>query len=81
MNGANNRKDGITTYPFNIFVGGWEKVTPIVEEFLFKGDTVIGSNVWIGQNETIIPGIKIGDGAIISANSTVVKVLNHPKQG
>ncbi len=41
--------NGITTYPpFNIFGGGWEKVTPpTVERLPFKGDTVIGNDVWI----------------------------------
>ncbi|MPM51711.1 Virginiamycin A acetyltransferase [bioreactor metagenome] len=73
MNGANHRMDGITTYPFNIFGGGWEKVTPTVEQLPFKGDTVIGNDVWIGQNVTIMPGVKIGDGAIIAANATVTK--------
>lgn len=73
MNGANHRMDGITTYPFNIFGGGWEKITPTVEQLPFRGDTVIGNDVWIGQNVTIMPGVKIGDGAIIAANSTIVK--------
>ncbi|HFX3750549.1 TPA: Vat family streptogramin A O-acetyltransferase [Enterococcus faecium] len=73
MNGANHRMDGITTYPFNIFGSGWEKVTPTIEQLPFKGDTVIGNDVWIGQNVTIMPGIKIGDGVIIATNSTVVK--------
>lgn len=73
MNGANHRMDGITTYPFNIFDGGWEKVSPAVEQLPFKGDTVIGNDVWIGQNVTIMPGVKIGDGAIIAANTTVTK--------
>ena len=67
------RQDGITTYPFNIFGCGWEKVTPTIEQLPFKGDTVIGNDVWIGQNVTIMPGVIIGDGAIIAANSTVVK--------
>lgn len=73
MNGANHRMDGVTSYPFNIFGGGWEKVTPGVEQLPFKGDTVIGNDVWIGQNSTIMPGVSIGDGAIIAANSTVTK--------
>lgn len=73
MNGANHRMEGITTYPFNIFGCGWEKVTPTIEQLPFKGDTVIGNDVWIGQNVTIMPGIQIGDGAIISSNATVVK--------
>ena len=75
MNGANHRMDGITTYPFNIFGCGWEKVTPTIELLPFKGDTVIGNDVWIGQNVTIMPGVKVGDGAIIAANSTVVKSI------
>ena len=73
MNGSNNRMDGITTYPFNIFGGGWEMITPTIEQLPFKGDTVIGNDVWIGQNVIIMPGVKVGDGAIIAANSTIVK--------
>ncbi|MBP2628234.1 MAG: vatD [Firmicutes bacterium] len=73
MNGANHRMDGFTTYPFNIFGDGWQKVTPQIEQLPFKGDTVIGNDVWIGQNVTIMPGVKIGDGVIIAANSTLVK--------
>lgn len=73
MNGANHRMYGITTYPFNIFGVGRQKVTPTVEQLPFKGDTVIGNDVWIGQNVTIMPGVNVGDGAIIAVNSTVVK--------
>ncbi|WP_426348982.1 CatB-related O-acetyltransferase [Alloiococcus sp. CFN-8] len=65
--------EGVTTYQFNIFGAGWEKVTPTAEQLPFKGDTVIGNDVWIGKNVTIMPGVKVGDGAIIAANSTVVK--------
>lgn len=73
MNGANHKMNGITTYPFNIFGNGWEKVTPEVEDLPLKGDTVIGNDVWIGENVTIMPGVQIGNGAIIAANATVVK--------
>ena len=38
-----------------------------------KGDTIIGSDVWIGRESIIMPGVKIGDGAIIAAYSVVVK--------
>lgn len=73
MNGANHRMNSVTTYPFNIMVNGWEKVTPKLEDLPLKGDTVIGNDVWIGQNVTILPGINIGNGAIIAANSVVTK--------
>ncbi len=36
-----------------------------------KGDTVVGNDVWIGQNATILPGVHIGDGAVVGANSVV----------
>ncbi|MBU5467974.1 Vat family streptogramin A O-acetyltransferase [Virgibacillus sp. MSJ-26] len=73
MNGANHRMNSVTTYPFNIIGNGWEKATPSLENLPFKGDTVVGNDVWIGQNVTVMPGVHIGDGAIIAANSVVVK--------
>ncbi|MBG9472358.1 Vat family streptogramin A O-acetyltransferase [Priestia megaterium] len=73
MNGANHRMDGLSTYPFNIFGGGWEKHTPTLNQLPFKGDTVIGNDVWIGTDTVIMPGINIGDGAIIAAKSVVTK--------
>ncbi len=73
MGGANHKMDGITTYPFSIFGKGWEKVIPTLDELPLKGDTVIGNDVWIGSRVTIMPGIHIGDGAIIATNSTVTK--------
>lgn len=71
MNGANHYMKGFSTYPFNIFGNGWEKITPSLDNLPIKGDTIIGNDVWIGQNATILPGVKIGDGAIIGANSVV----------
>jgi len=38
-----------------------------------KGDTVIGNDVWFGNSSTIMPGIKIGHGAIIGTNALVTK--------
>ncbi|OAJ72729.1 acetyltransferase [Brevibacillus sp. SKDU10] len=73
MNGANHKMDGFSTYPFNIFGHGWEKFTPTIEELPFKGDTVVGNDVWIGMDACIMPGVKIGDGAIIAAKSVVTK--------
>ena len=44
---------------------------PAVSDLPLKGDTVIGNDVWIGQNAVILPGVHISDGAIIGANSVV----------
>jgi virginiamycin A acetyltransferase len=49
----------------------WERVIPKIEDLPFKGDTVIGNDVWIGYDSLIMPGVKIGDGAIIAARSVV----------
>jgi acetyltransferase-like isoleucine patch superfamily enzyme len=38
-----------------------------------KGDIIIENDVWIGANSTIMSGIKIGNGAIVAAGSTVTK--------
>jgi virginiamycin A acetyltransferase len=73
MNGANHQMNGFTTYPFGIFGEGWEKVIPAIDQLPYKGDTVIGNDVWIGQYATIMPGVKIGDGAIIAAHAVVTK--------
>lgn len=73
MNGANHAMDRVSTYPFNIMGGGWEASVPTMEELPLKGDTVIGNDVWVGQNVTFLPGVHVGDGAIIGANSVVAK--------
>jgi virginiamycin A acetyltransferase len=72
MNGANHKMSGVSTYPFQIFGNGWEKVMPADGELPYKGDTVIGNDVWIGYDVLIMPGVTIGDGAIVSSRATVV---------
>ncbi len=71
MNGANHVLSGLSTFPFPIMQGGWEK--HIDANWPFKGDTVLGDDVWLGYRSVIMPGIKIGDGAIVSALSVVTK--------
>jgi virginiamycin A acetyltransferase len=73
MNGANHKMSGLSTYPFSIFGQDWERVMPKPGELPFKGDTVIGNDVWIGYEAVIMPGVKVGDGAIIAAKSVIVK--------
>jgi len=71
MNGANHKLSGISTYPFQIFGNGWEKVMPAAEDLPYKGDTVIGNDVWIGYEALFMPGVKVGNGAIVSSKSVV----------
>ncbi len=71
MNGANHKLSGFSTYPFQIFGKGWEKVMPDTTDLPFKGDTEIGHDVWIGYDATIMPGVKIGHGAVIASKSVV----------
>lgn len=37
----------------------------------------IGNKVWIGSNATILPGVRIGDGAIIAAGAVVTKDVSE----
>lgn len=71
MNGANHKTSGFSTFPFYIFGNGWENATPQAGDLPYKGDTVIGNDVWIGYKALIMPGVKIGNGAIISSRSVV----------
>ena len=71
MNGANHKISGFSTYPFQIFGNGWEKVMPQEGDLPYKGDTEIGHDVWIGYEATIMPGVKVGSGAIIASKSVV----------
>ena len=70
MNDANHQMNAVTTFPLYT-LEGWEMSAPDPSEMPFKGDTMIGNDVWIGQNAVILPGVHIGDGAIIGANSIV----------
>ena len=72
MNGANHLTDAVTTYPFAIFGNGWEGAMD-GKSYPNKGNIIIGNDVWIGYNATIMAGVKVGDGAIIGTNSTVTK--------
>jgi virginiamycin A acetyltransferase len=62
--------NAVSTFPFYIFEGFLKPIPPL-SDMPIKGDTVIENDVWIGQYSTIMPGVHIGSGAIIGANSTV----------
>lgn len=57
-----HRNDWFSNYPF---------MAHIVEAYQRKGDTIIGDGVWIGMRSLILPGITIGEGAVVAAGSIV----------
>ena len=65
--GGEHPYKGISTFPFKVKVCGFEY------EAKTKGPIIIGDDVWIGARCTILSGVNIGKGAIISAGSTVYK--------
>lgn len=71
MNGGNHRTDWFTNYPFPVFGNGWEHAMP--DSWPNKGDTVIGNDVWIGYGAMLMPGVQVGDGAIIATGSVVTR--------
>ncbi len=74
MGAANHRLCSATTYPFNIMSEAWAEIAPVhLSQLPHKGDTVIGNDVWFGRNCVVMPGVKIGDGAIVAAHSVVTK--------
>ena len=74
MGSANHRTGSLSAYPFSVFGGAWEQaVPPHMSQLPFKGDTVVGNDVWLGRECRIMPGVKIGDGAIVAAYPVVAK--------
>ena len=74
MNGGTHAMGGFSTFPFNIFGNGWEEgFDPATWTAENKGDTVIGPDVWIGNDATLMPGVTIGAGAIVAAKSVVTR--------
>lgn len=74
MGSANRRLSSVTAYPFHVFGGLWAECTPShLSQLPFKGDTVVGNDVWLGRECVVMPGVTIGDGAILAAHSVVAK--------
>lgn len=71
MNGAGQNTEGFSSYPFALFGQGWENTADAPESQSKKSDTVIGNDVQIGYQAVIMPGVQIGDGAIIDARAVV----------
>jgi virginiamycin A acetyltransferase len=71
MAGANHAVLGPSTFPFGIFGGDWADTMDLVMSAPSRGDTVVGNDVWLGYSVVVMPGVTIGDGAIVAAGSMV----------
>ncbi|WP_252237015.1 CatB-related O-acetyltransferase [Clostridium sp. CH2] len=72
MTSGNHTMNSLSTYTFPIFYEEWGlDVSHITDAWDNKGDIVIGNDVWIGYDAIIMPGVKIGDGAIIGTRAIV----------
>lgn len=72
MADANHVLDGISTYPFPIFGGAWSDALPLSEmPFPNKGSIIVGHDVWFGYQSLVLPGVRIGHGAIVAACAVV----------
>lgn len=72
MNGANHRMDGPSTFPFPIMGGSWSEHFDLIGGLPGRGDTVVGNDVWFGYGVMVMPGVRIGHGAVIASGSVVV---------
>lgn len=76
MNGGNHEIAPVSTFPFGIFGHGWEVINEgadLTQKYPSKGDTIIGNDVWIGHDAALMPGVKVGNGAVIATRSVVTK--------
>ncbi|HET6408199.1 MAG TPA: CatB-related O-acetyltransferase [Chthoniobacteraceae bacterium] len=69
---ANHPMTGVSTYPFRIF-----KQETFGNRDLPVKDTIVGHDVWIGHDAVVMPGVRIGAGAIVAAAS--VEARNVPR--
>ena len=67
-----HRNDWISTFPF-FWMPDVPAFAGAANGFESAGDTVVGNDVWIGSEAIIMPGIKIGDGAVIGTRSLVTR--------
>ena len=67
-----HRADWISTFPF-YWMSEVEAFAGARNGFAPAGDTVIGNDVWIGSEAIIMPGIRIGDGAVIGTRALVTR--------
>ncbi|OCW55607.1 type B chloramphenicol O-acetyltransferase [Hoeflea olei] len=67
-----HRNDWISTFPF-YWMSEVEAFEGAANGYRPAGDTVIGNDVWIGSEAIVMPGVRIGDGAVIGTRAVVTR--------
>lgn len=68
--GGLHRTDWITTFPFPAYV---EEAAHIKNYGGTKGDVIIGNDVWLCTDSTILSGVTIGHGAVVACGAVVTR--------
>lgn len=61
---STHRMDWVSLYPF---------MASIKDAYQSRGDTVLGDGCWLGMRAMIMPGVTIGEGAVVAAGAMVTK--------
>lgn len=70
--------NGPSTSPSPTMSGSWAEHLDLITDLPGRGDTVVGNDLWFGYGVTVMPGVRIGHGAIITAGAVVTgDVPNH----
>lgn len=64
MGNSTHRLDWISLYPF---------MASINDAYQFRGDTVLKDGCWLGMRAMIMPGVTVGEGAVVAAGAVVTK--------
>ena len=67
-----HKYDWVSTFPF-YWMSDVPEFKGAENGFRPAGDTIIGNDVWIGSEAIVMPGVKIGDGAIIGTRAVVTR--------
>lgn len=67
-----HRHNWISSFPF-YYMSEVEHFKDARDGYKGAGDTIVGNDVWIGGEAMIMPGVKIGDGAVIGSRALVTK--------
>jgi acetyltransferase-like isoleucine patch superfamily enzyme len=66
------RADSVSTYPFAAAPGTWPNARLVRGRDLAAGPISIGNDVWLGHGSTVMPGVSVGDGAVVAPGSLLL---------